>query len=315
MKKMIKKILIIAIVVTFGFPIINCRAGSNELIAINSNNFPCVSLREDIAKNYDENKDGYLSKQERDSVKLIGIDNVLLEENDRDDNTEMYNKLNAEEKYQKYCVFDCKGLEYFPNIKEIYVGAGREIRNLKVLKKLPNLEKLTLMYADNYINYDLSKLKRLKELSLKELKLKNLSICNNSKIKKVDLYMISAKSIKIRDNENLEKIDSEFLAMGNFSCYKNKKLKSLKLYGDFTSKKMIKKNSIQKISISSNINIKKIVIKYFPKLSNLELKNNKTLKSINLRNIPKLKKINLKKCKSKKKIKVDTDRKKIRIIR
>ena len=316
MSKLYKMFLIAFVAIIGGISGVNCFAMANEYsVKIDEKSFPGVLLREYITKNADENQDGYLSKAERDAVKGVWIDQISIEEDESLDYKPMYNGFSEDEKYQRYKVWDCKGLELFPNIENVGVGAGYEIRNFDILRQLPKLKNLDLQYVHSNVDYNISNFKSLKNLKIDEIDCKKIRICNNPKLKKIRLSMVKAKSISINKNKELSKITTEFLVLKSFNCIGNKNLKKLSLYGDFTNKKAKKENSIKKMTIRNNRKLEKLVINNFYKLQNIVLVSNHNLKKIELEFTPKIKKINLKKCKSKNTIKVETHDKKVKVIR
>ena len=307
-----KNIIFLMALFTISLISINCKAEIKN-IKINNTNFPSESLRNFISKEVDRNRDGLISEDERLVIKLIAINNISDEEDDSIDNKAEYEKLSEEEKYQRYKMIDLKGVEMFPNIEEINLVVGDKLDNLNKINKLTKLKKISFGNVHKKINYNFSKIKNLRSLSLKEMDCKDVTIKGNSKLSKVDLYMVKANKITINNNKKLKKINTEFLRIKNFQCKNNKLLKEMEIYGDMSFGTYKKSNSIKKMYIHNNPKLKSVDIRYFKKLKKVDLVKNKNLRALELDCTPSLKKVFLKKNKSSRKLKVEKNGQKIRI--
>lgn len=213
-------LLLIAIVIN-----VNTYAAtaSGNQIAISKQNFPDKNLRKYVKK-YDLNKDGKLSKNERKKVKTLYI-------------------MSDTFKVSRIKNFNCKGLQYFYNLKNLSIDVEsrkNKIKNVKYVFKLKNIKKLTLAGKLDERKLDFKKMKHLKNLTLFETNIKSVNVKKNTGI----------KYINISRNYYMKKLDLS----------KNTKLKKIRCYQNRISKlNLPKSESIIELNVSCNA-LKEILV-------------------------------------------------------
>ena len=276
-------------------------------IKIDEKQFPCAIIREKIEQNIDEDKNGYLSENEISTVVTFGIDAAELQDEETNDVQGLFTndnglerKISKKEEYKRYCIIDCKGIEIFKNIKKITISLGgiagyhSRIKNLNIISKLPKLETLCLRGDCCVKNYDFSKLKSLKRLSLLECeRIKSIKFGKNSKIEVLDLSSSSGNgNIDVSSLKKLKKFKAEFTQLKRITFGNNKRLTNICILGDpsNTNKK------IESLDFSKVKNLKKLKISSLDKLISVKLGQKKKLKSLTIIFCKKLKKVNLERC-------------------
>lgn len=172
--KLIKVILAFALIIgAFSF---NSSFAAGQDVEINETNFPDAKFREYV-KEFDENRDEKLSKEEIKSVTSI---NTIV---------------NTPKNF--------KGIEYFTEIKSF--SASDNVKNID-LSKNTKLEKIYCTLNKNLKELDLSKNTELKELDLSDNALTKLDLSNNSKLEEVNLWHNKIKEINFTNCVNLKKI-------------------------------------------------------------------------------------------------------------
>ena len=172
--KLIKVILAFALIIgAFSF---NSSFAAGQDVEINETNFPDAKFREYV-KEFDENRDEKLSKEEIKSVTSI---NTIV---------------NTPKNF--------KGIEYFTEIKSF--SASDNVKNID-LSKNTKLEKIYCTLNKNLKELDLSKNTELKELDLSDNALTKLDLSNNSKLEEVNLWHNKIKEINLTNCVNLKKI-------------------------------------------------------------------------------------------------------------
>lgn len=172
--KLIKVILAFALIIgAFSF---NSSFAAGQDVEINETNFPDAKFREYV-KEFDENRDEKLSKEEIKSVTSI---NTIV---------------NTPKNF--------KGIEYFTEIKSF--SASDNVKNID-LSKNTKLEKIYCTLNKNLKELDLSKNTELKELDLSDNALTKLDLSNNSKLEEVNLWHNKIKEINLTNCVNLKKL-------------------------------------------------------------------------------------------------------------
>lgn len=285
MKKMRISLLATFLVIVF-CAVSGTIVSADTKIKFNKKNFPNEFLRQEIYNSVDVNEDGYLSKNEINTTEELEINMYRLGTNHEDGCIDCGTSYSKEE-WAKYCIFDCKGLEYFKNLKELKIsvytdyydlGIKCRIKNLDKLNKLTKLEKLTLTGDKVTEKLDLSKLKNLKKLDVGFYNLKKINVNGLKKLKDLSISQSKIKKIDVSENKNLKDI------------YINSK-------------------NLKNIDLSTNKNLEEIMI-WSDKLKKLDLSNNKKLTYVSTIT-PKLKNINLKGCKKIKQFSIEGIYKKI----
>ena len=158
---------------------------ANEMeksIKINETNFPNKFLREKVKDKVDKNNDNILQESEINDVKefSLSLESYYLS---------YYNDTDPELK-ENYYILNCKGLEYFKNIEELYLDVSRYeydsdkrgYVNFNNIYQLKNLKKLTIT-GDNIVKkWYFNKFPKLKELKLEGIvKIKKIKFGKNLK--------------------------------------------------------------------------------------------------------------------------------------
>lgn len=127
MNNSIKKKLSILLSIVMLTAILNIVpiAFGDDLVAINSNNFPDATFIRIVEQEYDKNLDGYLSAEER-SIDEMDISGIVANANWIDDKQDAIQNL--------------KGIEHFSNLKILHCGAvGLTSLNTSALSELTEL--------------------------------------------------------------------------------------------------------------------------------------------------------------------------------
>ena len=148
-------------------------------VAINATNFPDKNFRKYIAKKYDENKDGVLSKKEQDSVLKINI--PYVEESEP-------------------VIRNLKGVEFFINLETLdCINTG--VTDLDVSKNT-KLEHLSV-YSSPVKKLDLRKNTKLKHLDVGSSDVKKLDLRKNTKLEYLCFMYSSIKTLDLSKNTEL----------------------------------------------------------------------------------------------------------------
>ncbi|OXZ32431.1 cell wall-binding repeat-containing protein [Finegoldia magna] len=217
--RLIKVILAFALIIgAFSF---NSSFAAGQDVEINETNFPDAKFRKNI-KEFDKNNDGKFSKDEINYVTSIFAENG--EKN-------------------------LKGLEYFTEIKSLFLGYSV---NYVDTSKNTKLEKIHFSGNDSLRELDLSHNNELIVLRLEFTNIEKLNLSNNTKLEYGELWNNKLKEINLKNCKNLAKLNVD-----------SNKLKSIDL------KDCV---NLDKFSCSDN------------ELEKLDISNNKKLNYLNLRN-------------------------------
>lgn len=148
-----KKILFAVLLLMAPILFLQSKAQAAENVKINSKNFPDAYFRFYVKASYDQNQDGKLSDAERKSVQVLDVGET--------------SEYRMELEYLP--VTSLKGIEYFPNLKELDCSHS-DLTRLDVSKN-QKLEKL--FCSQNAIkNLQLAGNKKLQQLDCRENELK-----------------------------------------------------------------------------------------------------------------------------------------------
>lgn len=233
-----KKILLclsLLLLITIGINVNTYAATtSGNQITISKQNFPDKNLRKYVKK-YDLNKDGKLSKNERKNVKTLYI-------------------MSDTFKVSRIKNFNCKGLQYFYNLKNLSIDVEsrkNKIKNAKYIFKLKNIKKLTLAGKLDERKLDFKKMKHLKNLTLFETNIKSVNVKKNTGI----------KYINISRNYYMKKLDlSKNTKLKRIRCYQNRISKLNLPKSESVIELNVSCNALKGISVGSLKNIEKIDI-------------------------------------------------------
>lgn len=265
---------------------------NEEDIKIDETNFPNRFLREKIQETIDKNHDNVLQEKEINEVTVFSL------------SLESYYEENPDTK-ENYYILDCKGLEYFKNLKILYLDVCRHeydsdqrgYVNFNSIYQLKNLEKLTLV-GDNLVEkWYFNKLPSLKELKLEGIvKVKKMKFGKN--LEKITLYSVtSEKKLDLSSVKKLKKFSARGINFPKVKFGKNKHLKAIDIWAAQGGK--IK--TIKAIDVSGLKNLKYLRISDCTKLKSVKFGKNKKLVEVSI-DAKRLKSINLKGCRVSKQI-------------
>lgn len=279
-------------------------------VKVNEKNFPNEFLRDEINDWIDENGDGYLSQKEMNEVDELEID-MLKQGEKHEDGCSACGTKYSKEDWSVYCIFNCKGLKYFKNMKTLRIalyndyyelGIKCRIKNLKEINSLKNLKNLSLSGDKVAEKLDLTKLKNLETLDIRFENLKTINVKGLKKLKDILLTENKLKKVNLKTNVNLEFMHLNSDKIKKLDLSKNVKLKQLELYADNLRSINVKgcsklkeldvNGNFKKIDLSKNTSLKEILIKSF-KLEKVIFPKKNKIKRVDLRETP-IKNINLK---------------------
>lgn len=193
-----KKILFAVLLLMAPILFLQSKAQAAENVKINSKNFPDAYFRFYVKASYDQNQDGKLSDAERKSVQVLDVGET--------------SEYRMELEYLP--VTSLKGIEYFPNLKELDCSHS-DLTRLDVSKN-QKLEKL--FCSQNAIkNLQLAGNKKLQQLDCRENELKKLDVTNQK-----ELVRLSTKN-----NRQLTELYVNDNRITTMNLSKNKKLQYL----------------------------------------------------------------------------------------
>lgn len=305
---------------------------NNDLVEINTTNFPDYEFREYIKAIADNDNDGFLSQEE-----LNGVTSICLYSNQGQDLTGIEYFPNVERievnglglteldlsNKQKLKYLDCTGnnltllnLSNTPLLEELYCGGNNltslNLSNTPLLKELycggNNLTSLDITKCieltklasshNTFESIDLSKNINLVELSLNEDNLKSLDISNNKSLKVLEYGVIdepnSLESINFGNINSLETITI------NRSWIESLDFKNMSNLKELT----ITSSPIKELDLSGCTSLKEAYIYYCGRLESLncgdsinltklDCSANRTLKNLDVSNNINLKELSV----------------------
>jgi len=262
-KKNMAVMFALAVGLCLGGLLLPGSAEAASRIKIDKKHFPGKIFREYV-KEFDKNKDGYLSAKERKAVKKIEFDNYEYAPDAAIDDA---------------AILNCKGMEYFPQAEEFRIVYYR-LKNLKfdMLKNLKKVDFSDCQKADGKesdAEYDFTKNKKLQEITFCNMRgsLKKILIAQSNNLRR----------FMLKYPEQLEELD-----LSRFS-----RLEELSLYGlEIESLDLSRCISLLKASISENPNLTRLDCSACPNLKELLLNDNH-LTSLNLSQNPDLENLNV----------------------
>ena len=250
-------------------------------VKICKKNFPDKYFREIINKKFDSNKDGYLSKKEREKVNKLVIDKSVLSLNYDYCNYDIYKKK-VQEKLRSFKLIDCKGLQYFKNLEELKLvvdcspidGMQPEIKNLNLINKLRKLKVLTINGDESHKKYDFSNFNSLQSIEISCSNAKRIIACNCNKLKKVNIsinYYLT--QINLKNASKLKKVICNSNCLNSIVLPSNNKIALLDLrannFRKFSTKNLSRKfmknlklatNPLKKLDVSKLKGLKKLSV-------------------------------------------------------
>ncbi len=197
----------------------------------------------DTCERYDKNGDNHLSPNE-----ISGLKHFEIEIDEWESNREI----------------NCKGLEYLTGLKDINLE-GKSFKNLKV-GDFNKLKTFTLNCRSGINKLSFEKAPNIENLEVRTTKgvIKNIDISKNKKIKQLTL-----RNVENADIGNLNKL-KELDCDRNIDISKNPKLSYVHVVGQ-----------VKKFDIAANDNVKSFSI-YSEKLKDIDLRKNKNLKELSI---------------------------------
>ena len=223
----------------FGSGIVH--AEGEDDVAIIEDNFPDELFLEYV-KQFDENKDGKLSKEEREKVQEINV-----ERTNKDDFA--YDYLN--------------GIEYFPHLKELNF-ANNQVKAIDLKK---NKELSVLNCSENIIeSLDLSENKKLEKLNCSGNHLNELNLDNNLSLLELSCSKQELKNFDVSKLKNLVSLTCETCRLEELNLRENTKLSILNCAW----------NNFTELDLSSNTELTELYC-HHNTLKNIDLTNNSKL--------------------------------------
>ena len=198
-------------------------------IAINEVNFPDAVFRDfirtgsdyDTKVRFDTNGDGILSSYEMNNVVNIGV-------------------------YQMSTIKNLKGIEHFPNLRELNCGYTG-ITSLDISKN--TALQLLHCYHTGITSLDVSKNTALRELYCHDTGITSLDVSNNSALERLDCYRTGITSLDVSNNPALWKlVCAENLGITSIDVSNNPALRELVCHD----------TGITSIDVSNNIALEQL---------------------------------------------------------
>ena len=249
-----KKILFAVLLLMTPILFLQSKAQAAENVKINSKNFPDAYFRFYVKASYDQNQDGKLSDAERKSVQVLDVGET--------------SEYRMELEYLP--VTSLKGIEYFPNLKELDCSHS-DLTRLDVSKN-QKLEKL--FCGQNAIkNLQLAGNKKLQQLDCRENELKKLDVTNQKEL--VRLYCDSnrLKKLNLKNNKKLREVSVSHNQLSKINLHKLVKLQ--KFYGD--------DNRLVRLSTKNNRQLTELYVND-NRITTMNLSKNKKLQYLYINN-------------------------------
>lgn len=237
-------------------------ANAASQIKIDQTHFPDKTFRKYV-KEFDTNKNGYLSQKERKAVKKLKL---------------YHWSCSLDSGLQSAPKINLKGMEYFPKIKNLEI-TNYKVKNLNLakLKKLVSVDLMEVGKKDGKETdtvLDFSQNTNLKNISIESGNTKQIYFPKNNKIQKLELS--SMKQLK-----NLSFIHLSQLKDLSFT---HSKIEKINLNGCTNVRKInLSYNDINKITIDACTNLEELDL-YKNNLKSLDLTQNKKLKILRVDN-------------------------------
>ena len=251
---------------------------------ITETNFPNEYVRQIVKDKIDKNNDNILQESEINAVTKLSIPaQEAADEGVGDYEASVYE------------IIDCKGLEYFTNLRELYIYVDWKsnqsgLKNFNKVYQLKKLTKLTV-YGDAKVKkWRLDKLPNLKELTLTTVsKVKKIRF--GTKIEKLKLYNVSGTAnVNLSKAKKLEKIWARDYNLKKLNFGTNKNLRRINIWS--TSGNVNK--TIKSIDVSGLKNLKYLNLTGMENLKQVKFGKNKKLKRVWINAGKKIKEIDFK---------------------
>lgn len=299
-----KIVVILALLWILSASACSVQTDASEKIAINEKNFPNQFLREELSEFHDPNDDGFLSQKEIKEITWLDMNLQEIGEEHEEGCNACVQETDPE-KWRKYDEFDCAGLKYLTNLKELSIrlygdfwnlGIESKIENIEEINELKNLESLSVYFDETIETLDISGLKKLKTLSVNFEKLENIKITNCKKLKKVYVSSDELETVEFEKLPKLKVLSINAPKMEKINLKKFPKLKYFGFDGEELKRVNLSKNTnieelwinslkLEKVVFPKENNIFRVVVRETP-IAKLNLKrlNAETLRFLNIGN-------------------------------
>ena len=261
-----------------------------EGVAINQKNFPDDLLRSTVAVNQ-WNRDGKLEKNEIKDVTKMKLNLVQELYSDSENNSVDMTK--------NYSVINCKGLEYFDNLKELYLSVSgidakeyryrkRNLKNFHQVYRLKKIEKLTVLGDNTKKVWKFNQFPKLTTLKIGGGMTGTIRLGKNLK----NLYIVGLEEADtLRSDDGLR-------GKSTLNLSKADKLRKFYAEGLYTNVKFGNNKNLRKINISNNgteknVKTKTLNFKGLKNVNSIEISGCNRVKNVKLGNHKKLKRISI----------------------
>ena len=215
----------------------------NADVAISEENFPNEYLREEVLEKADKNNDGYLQTQE---IKFTTSLNIEVE----------YDYSKDADSRKDNPIVDCKGLEYFTNLEELFLSntiygnysGKRGYINFDKVYQLKKLKKLTI-FGDNLVNkWYFNRLPNLNELQLSGIsKVKKIKV--GKKLRTIEIEGLHGQiELDLSGAKNLKTFSANTFHIKKLKFGRNNKLRTIDIWENSENKnKTLKKINVSKV--------------------------------------------------------------------
>ena len=183
---------------------------ADEGIVIGKDAFPDSYFRSTVSE-YDTNKDGRLSQEEREAVTTISL----------------------------YLVKDAQGIEYFPNLERVTASGYVEKVDLSHNTKLTSIQ----FSACHIGKLDCSNLTELQSLYLKECKVTEVNLKNTEKLETIEITNAGLRTLDVSDCAQLQILKVTSNELTSLDVSHNKHLKYLYVSKNPIAELDLKKNT------------------------------------------------------------------------
>lgn len=247
-------------------------AKDNKKININKTFGDCAYWLK--SKEYDKNKDGYLSSKEIKGIKELCC-------------------------YGGGDVISLKGISKLKSLKKLDLYA-KQLTSMEEISKLRKLETLKIeVHKKNKTKIKISSKNHIKKLDLKNVNGGAEAARKCSKIEKLQIEGDqTSKSLIIKNNKNIKSISlcSRMDALEKVTVKFCKNLEDIGIYSEFGAKlnnlksiEVLNNKKVKYIEVGSNCpNVSKFTIRNLPGLRCLSVEKNNFIENLRLENVPKL---------------------------
>lgn len=225
-------------------------------IMLDKMHFPDEHIRNQLARTVDQNKDGILSRIEREKIYYLTISNIDLglnkywypDMNDLSEENKVYNKTKyslwlgyswTEGRYSKEKILDLTGIEYFFNLREVRVdgyemitGSFRNNTNLRKIWVGCSEKKEAKSFDTIREDFPVSQLTyiHLKNIISDTIKLEDVPNLSVLRVIQPDGSNKRFTSLNLSNNKKLKELELGNIVPARLDLRKHQKLTSVKVY-------------------------------------------------------------------------------------